>query len=340
MSNRSGALLLNLGTPDSPSVPDVRRYLREFLSDPLVIDIPAALRWLFVHGYILRTRPPVSAAAYAKIWTAEGSPLLTHSRALTEAVAAELGPDWVVALGMRYGKPSIANAHAQLVDAKVSRLVVLPLFPQYSKAATESALEALRTELRQSATPLPTAEISDFYGDRGFIQAAASVARGSLRSFKADFVLFSYHGLPERHVKATDSSGRHCLVADDCCASIGDANHGCYRAHCFATTRSLAAALELPPDQHSTSFQSRLGRTPWIQPFTDRVLPGLAECGVRRLAVICPSFTADCLETLEEIGIRAADQWRALGGAALRLVPCVNSDRRWARAVAEMLRSA
>jgi ferrochelatase len=339
-ADRTGALLLNLGTPDSPSVPDVRRYLAEFLSDPLVIDIPTPLRWLLVHGIILRTRPPISAAAYAKVWTAEGSPLLLHSRALTEAVAAEIGPDWVVELGMRYGKPSIADALTRIANANVSRLVVLPLFPQYSKAATESALLAMRTRLPSIASSMAVTEIPDFYCDKGFIQAAASVARESLRSFDSDFYLFSYHGLPERQVKANDPTAQHCLIKDDCCAAIGDANRSCYRAQCYATTRALAAALELTSDQHSVSFQSRLGRTPWIQPFTDHVLPELAERGVRRLAVICPSFTADCLETLEEIGMRAAEQWQELGGTALRLIPAVNSDPRWVSAVVQLLRSA
>jgi len=340
VADRAGALLVNLGTPDSTSVPDVRRYLREFLSDPLVIDIPAVLRWLLLHGIILRTRPAKSAEAYAKIWTAEGSPLLVHSRALSKAVTAELGPDWQVALGMRYGKPSISEALAQLAEAKISRLVVLPLFPQYSKAATGSAIDAVRAQLQLSKASMPVVEIPDFYHDPGFIQAAASVSREPLRNFEPDFVLFSYHGLPERHVKATDPSGQHCLVGDDCCAAIGDANRGCYRAQCFATTRALAQALELPPEKHSSSFQSRLGRTPWIQPFTDHVLVELAERGIHRLAVICPSFTADCLETLEEIGIRAAEQWRELGGAELQLIPAVNAEPSWARAAAEMIRSA
>jgi ferrochelatase len=340
MADRIGALLLNLGTPDSPSVADVRRYLAEFLSDPFVIDIPAPLRWLLLHCIILRTRPPVSAAAYAKVWTAEGSPLLAHSRALTDAVAVELGPDWVVELGMRYGKPSIADALARLADAQVSRLVVLPLFPQYSKAATESALHSMRTQLLDAAPSLAVTEIPDFYDDKGFIEAAASVARESLRGFDPDFVLFSYHGLPERHVKDADSTKKHCLIEGDCCAAIRDVNRGCYRAQCYATTRALAAALELSSDQHSLAFQSRLGRTPWIQPFTDAALPELAERGVRRIAVICPSFTADCLETLEEIGIRAAEQWQELGGDALLLIPAVNSDPRWVSAAAELIRSA
>jgi len=337
---RNGALLLNLGTPDSPSVPDVRRYLREFLSDPRVIDIPALGRWLLLNLVILPFRPKQSAAAYAKIWTPEGSPLLLYSEALAEGVGEALGPDWVVALGMRYGQPTIASAVARLREADVSRLVVLPLFPQYSEAATGSAIAKLEDEMRRGDYAPPTATIPAFYDAPGFTRSAASAAEESLREFAADFVLFSYHGLPERHVLASDPSGAHCLASDACCASIAEGNRDCYRAQCFATTRAVAEILALEPDRHATAFQSRLGRTPWIQPFTDRILVELAERGIRRLAVICPSFTADCLETLEEIGIRAAEQWRDLCGGELKLIPAVNTRPDWIQAAAEMLRNA
>jgi ferrochelatase len=337
---RTGALLLNLGTPDSPSVSDVRRYLREFLSDPRVIDIPALGRWLLLNLVILPFRPKRSAAAYAKIWTPEGSPLLTHSRALADAVGRELGPDWVVALGMRYGEPTIASALEQLRDANVSQLVVLPLFPQYSKAATGSALAKLAEDMQCNDYAPPLETISAFYDAPGFTRSVASTAEESLRGFSADFVLFSYHGLPERHVRASDRSGAHCLASDDCCASIAEANRDCYRAQCFATTRAVAEILGLEPERQSTAFQSRLGRTPWIRPFTDHILVELADRGIKRLAVICPSFTADCLETLEEIGIRAADQWHGLCGGQLELIPAVNARPEWAQAVAEAFRVA
>jgi ferrochelatase len=337
---RTGALLLNLGTPDSPSVSDVRRFLREFLSDPRVIDIPALARWLLLHLVILPFRPKKSAAAYAKVWTPEGSPLLVHSRALEQAVGEELGCDWVVSLGMRYGQPTIASALARLRQANVSRVVVLPLFPQYSEAATGSALAKLAEEMQRSDYAPALATIPAFYNAPSFTRSVASAADESLRGFAADFVLFSYHGLPERHVLASDRSGAHCLASGDCCASIADANLGCYRAHCFATTRAVADILALESDRHATAFQSRLGRTPWIRPYTDHILVDLAARGIKRLAIICPSFTADCLETLEEIGIRAAEQWRGLCGGQLELIPAVNARPDWARAVAQMLRDA
>ncbi len=337
---RTGALLLNLGTPDSPSVSDVRRFLREFLSDPRVIDIPALARWLLLHLVILPFRPKKSAAAYAKVWTPEGSPLLVNSRALAKAVSEELGRDWVVSLGMRYGQPTIASALAQLQQANVSRVVVLPLFPQYSEAATGSALAKLAEEMQRCDYAPPLATIPAFYNAASFTRSVANAAEESLRGFAADFVLFSYHGLPERHVRASDQSGAHCLASDDCCASIAEANRSCYRAHCFATTRAVAEILALEPDRHATAFQSRLGRTPWIRPYTDHILVDLAARGIKRLAIICPSFTADCLETLEEIEIRAADQWRGLCGGPLELIPAVNARPDWARAVAQMLRDA
>ena len=235
---------------------------------------------------------------------------------------------------MRYGQPTIASAVARLREAEVSRLVVLPLFPQYSDAATGSALAKLADEMQRSGYAPPSATISAFYDAPGFARSVANAAEQALRGFAADFVLFSYHGLPERHMLAGDPSGAHCLASDGCCDAIAEVNRDCYRAQCFATTRAVAEILALEPERHATAFQSRLGRTPWIQPFTDHILVALAARGIKRLAVICPSFTADCLETLEEIGIRAAEQWRDLCGGQLELIPAVNARPDWTQAVA------
>jgi ferrochelatase len=333
-------LLVNLGTPEAPRPREVRRYLRQFLSDPRVIDIPALPRWLLLHALILPTRPRASAAAYAKIWTPEGSPLLVHGRALRDAVAAQLDDGYAVELAMRYGEPSLAGGLASLRAADVSGILLLPLFPQYSEAATGSVLARVR-ELAQAAADGPSVcALHPFYAHPGFVSAWVAAARPELDAFGPDHVLFSYHGLPERQVRAADPSGRHCLADDACCDAIGPANRDCYRAQCLATTRALALALDLPRGAHSTSFQSRLGRTPWIRPHTDHVLPELAATGVRRLAVLCPAFVADCLETLEEIGIRARAQWREVGGEELHLVPSLNAHPTWASAVAEMIRTA
>jgi len=334
-----GVLLVNLGTPDSPGTGDVRRYLREFLSDPRVIDIPAPARWLLLNAVILPFRPRTSARAYQKVWTADGSPLLVHGRALADGVAKELGEGFAVELAMRYGEPSIPAAIRRLQAAGVARISVLPLFPQYSSAATGSALARVFEVLGGEQNVPALRVLPAFYDDPGFIAAFAGVARPHLDAFDPDYVLFSYHGLPERQVTASDRSGRHCLASDSCCAAIGAANRDCYRAQCFATTRALAAALGIGADRHSVSFQSRLGRTPWIRPYTDQVLPELAGRGVRRVAVMCPAFVADCLETLEEIAIRADAQWRAAGGDALHLVPSLNADPAWTRCVARWIRA-
>ncbi len=334
---RIGVLLVNLGTPEAPHPAQVRRYLREFLGDPRVLDMPAPARWLLLNLVILPFRPRASAEAYAKIWTPRGSPLLTNGLDLRDEVARELGADYSVVLGMRYGRPSLRDAAEELSRADVARILALPLFPQYSEAATGSAVARLREELASLDAP-PVEVLPPFYAEPRFVAAVAHVARPRLAAFRPDHVLFSYHGLPERQVRASDPGGSHCLARPDCCDAIGVANHRCYRAHCFATTRSVAAALGLAADRHSLAFQSRLGRTPWIRPYTDEALPELAARGVRRLAVICPSFVADCLETLEEIGMRARASWEALGGEAFELVPCVNADPVWARTLADWIR--
>jgi ferrochelatase len=334
-----GVLLLNLGTPASPRVGDVRRYLREFLLDPRVIDVPAPLRWLIVHGAILPFRPRRSAHAYAKIWSARGSPLLEHCLGLAAALAAELGAGHAVELGMRYGEPTIDAALERLAARGAHPIVVAPLYPQFAASSSGSALErTYQLAARRWNTP-SLRVVPAFYSDAQYVAALAESARELLAGFAPDHVLLSYHGLPERQIRRSDASGRHCLQSDDCCAQISSANLHCYRAQCYATSRALARALGLREGAHSTSFQSRLGRHPWIQPHTDRVLPELAQRGVRQLAVICPSFVADCLETLEEIGIRAREQWRALGGKDLLAVPCLNTQPSWVRALAELVRT-
>jgi ferrochelatase len=335
---RTGVLLVNLGTPGSARTADVRRYLREFLGDPRVLDMHPIARKLLLEGVILPLRPRRSAAAYRCIWTEEGSPLLVWGRALRDGVAGALGSGFEVALGMRYGAPSIRSALDALREAGVDKIVVLPLFPQYSSAATGSALAKVFEELARWNDIPATHTIASFFDHPAFISAFAETTREQLADFGADHLLFSYHGLPEAHVRASDATGQHCLAGEGCCDALVDANRSCYRAHCFATTRALASALELEAEGHSVAFQSRLGRTPWIQPYTDLRLPELAAEGVKRLAVICPAFVADCLETLEEIGIRAAEQWRELGGEELRLVTSLNAEPAWVEAVAGMVR--
>lgn len=335
---RTGVLLVNLGTPAAPEPAAVRRYLAAFLSDPRVLDLPALARWLLLHAVILRVRPRRSAQAYQKIWGPEGSPLLVHGRALQEALGKALGDSFCVELGMRYGAPSIAEAFARLEALGVARIVALPLFPQFASSSGGSAAEAV-LRIAASRRNVPAiAVLGEFFDDPGFLGAWESVAAPELAAFAPDHVLFSHHGLPERHVRRADPGGQHCLASDGCCEALGPANRRCYRAQCFATTRALASRLGLRGDEHSTSFQSRLGRTPWIRPSTDEVLANLAARGVRRIAVVCPSFVADCLETLEEIGLRARERWVGVGGEDLRLVPSLNAHPAWVAALARMVR--
>ncbi len=331
---RTGVLLVNLGTPDAPRTAEVRRYLREFLFDPAVIDIPAIPRWLLLNLIILPVRPRRSAEAYAKIWTPEGSPLLVHGRKLRDGVAARLPVP--VALGMRYGSPSLGDGLDALVAEGVTRVVVLPLYPQYATASTGSTDVKIGKEAR--ARGLTTTSLPEFYDDPGFIRAFAEVGRAELADFRPDHVLFSYHGLPERQILPLVPANSPCLREAGCCDRIDDRNRRCYRAQCFATTRLLVAALDLDPAMTTTTFQSRLGSNKWIDPYTDVVLPQLASGGKRRMLVFSPAFVADCLETLEEIAIRGRDDFRAAGGEDLRLVPSLNATPTWMDAVADLLR--
>jgi ferrochelatase len=328
----TGVLLINLGTPDAPTPAALRRYLREFLGDPGVIDLPAPARWLLLELVILPRRPKTSAHAYQQIWLPEGSPLRVHTLALGGALATRLDAT-PVEVGMRYGSPSLGDALESLRQRGARRFVFLPLFPHSAEATTGS----IRGELSRLLAPGETARwMPRFYDDPGFLEAWRETAAPVLEEFEPDHVLVSYHSLPERHLRRADPQGTRCLTRADCCEAAASAASGCYRAQCYATTRCLQASLGLDPAHLSTSFQSRLGRARWIQPYTDEALRELAERGVRRLAVLCPSFVADCLETLEEIGIRGAAQWRELGGEQLRLVPCPNASPAMADALARL----
>jgi ferrochelatase len=337
-----GVLLVNLGTPEAPQTSAVRRYLAEFLADGRVLDIPTVPRMLLLYGAILPFRPKKSAHAYQQIWDAErGSPLLFHTQDLAARVQEALGDGASVQMAMRYGQPDLDQALDRFAADGIDRVVVLPLYPQYASSSTGSTLARVYELAAQRPVPPTLIPIRDFYDHPGFIDAQAEVARPRLDAFGPDHVLFSFHGVPERQVTATDfSGGKHCLQSADCCAAITNANRACYRAQCFATARALAKALDLGDGAWSVSFQSRLGRIPWIKPYTDEVLVEMAQQGTRRLAILTPSFVADCLETLEEIGIRAREDFRAAGGDELLAVPCVNSEPAWVRGVTDLVRGA
>lgn len=332
---KTGVLLINLGTPDSTETGDVRRYLREFLSDPRVLDISSVGRWILVNGIIAPTRAPKSAEAYREIWTERGSPLLFHTLDLRDRLRETL--EAPVEVGMRYGNPSIHSALETLRNGGCDRIVTLALYPQYASSSTGTALEITYREAGQLwNTPFIDA-LPPFFDHHGYLDAFAAVGRPVIDEMKADHVLFSYHGLPERHCKKSDTSGKHCLASADCCERLVEANRNCYRAQCFATTRGLRERLGLNEANSTIAFQSRLGRTPWIQPFTDVVIEELPKQGVKRLAVFSPAFVADCLETLEEIDMRAKESFCEAGGEELRLIPSLNASPQWVAAATEMI---
>ena len=334
-----GVLLVNLGTPDSPETGDVRRYLREFLSDPRVIDIHPVGRWLLLNLIILPFRPKASGEAYRAIWTEQGSPLLIHGRGLAEGVSAELGEAFRVELAMRYGRPSIPSAIDRLARAGCDRLVVLPLYPQAASSSSGSTLEAVYAAAGQRWDAPLLSAVPAFFDDDGWVEVSAALAREAFEGRGLERIVFSYHGVPERHVRKSDPSGSWCLESSDCCARLRPENRGCYRAQCFEQSRLVAERLGLDVPWE-VAFQSRLGRTPWIRPYTDERLAELAAEGVKRVGLVSGSFVADCLETLEELGIRAREDFLAAGGEELVLAPCANSDPRWVRSAAQLVRKA
>ncbi len=327
---KTGILLINLGTPDHCDRKSVYRYLTEFLNDPRVIDLPTIVRWLLVNVLIVPFRAGKAAHAYQQIWTKAGSPLLEHSKALKQALQNKLGGAYQVALGMRYGNPSIESALATLTDCHT--IHVIPLFPQYSSAANGSAIEKT-LNLISKQWNIPAIHVwRDFYEQPAFVAASADLIKQTMDQHKVDVVLFSYHGLPERHI-----SKSACKAACDhvhACPVMDVNNQFCYRAQCYASTRAIAKQAGLTDQQYRIAFQSRLGRTPWIKPYTDVLLPELIQQGVKNIAVVCPSFVADCLETLEEVNIRLREQWRALGGESFQYVPCVNDHPIWVAGLA------
>ncbi len=326
-----GLLLINLGTPRSPEVPDVRRYLRQLLMDEHVLDMPAWRRFLLVELVIVPRRARRSAASYQKIWTHRGSPLLTHGQDLRDLVEVELGDGVAVELAMRIGEPSIRSALDWLEARGIDRLVLFPLYAQSSSASTGSSLQAVQAELARRGSALDLAVVPAFYAHPAYLEAKRRLAAPVIAEVDPDLVLFSFHGVPERQLKA---SGLGCLENGSCC-SAETGRRGCYRAQCLLSAEALAEQLGLAGDRYAVSFQSRLGRTPWIAPFTDLVLAEQARRGRRRVVVIS-GFVADCLETLEEIRIRGREIWLQNGGEGFELVPAPNGNAEWAKALVEI----
>jgi len=338
--NRIGVLLINLGTPDAPTPKAVGRYLREFLMDGFVIDVPRPLRWFLVNVMIVPRRKIQSAKAYQKVQMPGGSPLLVYTRELAEKVAAQLsnGDRFVLEYAMRYGNPSIASAVKKLCSPDVSRIIVLPLYPQYAESSFETAVVETKRVAQQLGCADRLSFLPPFYDRPEFITAWARRIAEAHEKQPVDHVVFSFHSLPERHLMRLDETGQHCLVKSDCCDQVSRVNHNCYRAQCIFTARAIAAELGLNDEDYTVSFQSRLGRAKWIGPMTEVVLRDLAQRGVKRVAVSCPSFVADCLETLEEMGIRGRQTFVESGGEELYLVPSLNDQPAWVDIVANWIR--
>lgn len=335
MTPKTGVLLLNIGSPEQPTRGAVARYLRKFLGDPRVIDMPAALRWILVNLIIVPFRAAKSAKRYLSIWTPTGSPLITLCVSQAEGLARAL-PGVEVAAAMRYSEPSLEGVLDRMLAAGTTRLVLVPMYPQYASASTGSAIDGVLEHLKKKSYVPQLRTIDAFYADPAWLDAAAARIKATCAEMNADHLLLSYHGLPLNQLQdTTRATGGQCGSAG-CCDRLTVQNQTCYRAQCFATTAALVQRVPSPAT--STAFQSRIKGRQWIEPFTDEVLVALARQGVKRLAVACPSFVSDCLETLEEIGVEARATFRAAGGDDLRLVPCVNDDPAFIAALAGLVK--
>ncbi|PTX90831.1 ferrochelatase [Opitutus sp. ER46] len=322
MPNRA-ILLVNLGSPASTAVPDVRNYLREFLGDERVIDYPAPLRWLLLEGIILRVRPKKSAHAYEQIWTREGSPLIVTSVSVQRKLQDELGNGTPVYLAMRYGQPSIASVITQMAKDGIEQVLLIPQYPHYAMSSWETVVVKVYEEAARLAPSLRVDCVQPFFQDADYIEALYTVAAPHLAQ-PYDYVLFSYHGVPVRQLRKADSSRAHCTKVKDCCTTTSPLHATCYRAQCLATTRAFARRAGIPADKHSVSFQSRLPGEPWMEPFTDHELARLAGEGRKRLLILCPAFVADCLETIEEISGEGKATFLGAGGESFFQIPCLN----------------
>jgi len=329
-------LLVNLGSPDSPRVADVRRYLRQFLMDPRVLDVAWPLRALVV-GLILIRRPRQSAHAYRTIWTPAGAPLIVTSRNLQRRLQERAGVP--VELAMRYQNPSIEAALDALLRRGVTRLHVIPLFPHYAMSSYETAVERVKAVAARRAPYLALTIEPPYFAAPDYLAALVASAEPYLRQ-GYDHLLFSFHGVPERQLRKSDPTGQHCLTARNCCQVASPAHRFCYRHQCLRTTGEFVARAAIPSGQWSVAFQSRLGRDPWLRPYTDQELTRLAAAGVKKLLVICPAFVADCLETLEEIGLRGRATFLAAGGREFAQIPCLNEHPLWITALAKMVQRA
>lgn len=326
-----GVLLVNLGSPESPTPKDVKPYLDEFLMDKYVIDVPFLLRALLVRGIILQTRPKRSAAAYAKIWWEEGSPLVVLSKRMFEKVKPLVRVP--MALSMRYGNPNIYSGLKELADKGVTEVMLFPLYPQHAMASTTTILE-LAEDLRKKHFPqMKFTIVPAFYNKPDYLKNLADSIKSHLEGFDYDHLLFSYHGIPERHIRKTDITKSHCKIDGSCCNTPSVAHEFCYRHQCYETTKQVVKLLGIPEGKYSQTFQSRLAGDKWLTPYTDVEVNKMPEQGIKNLAVVTPAFVSDCLETLEEIAMEANHQFKEHGGENFLAIPCLNDDDEWCETV-------
>ncbi|RKR14657.1 ferrochelatase [Maribacter vaceletii] len=331
-----GVLLVNLGSPDSPTPKDVKPYLDEFLMDERVIDVSKWLRNIIVRGIILQTRPKKSAEAYSKIWWEEGSPLVVISERFAEKVKQFV--DMPVALGMRYGSMTIKNALQELKDKGVDDVLLVPLYPQYAMSSFETVVVKAIEDKDAFFPEMKLTTLPAFYKNQEYIKVLSESIADGLKDFDYDHILFSYHGIPERHIKKSDPTKFHCKIDGNCCSTNSVAHHSCYRHQCFDVTEKVKAYLGLPEDKVSLSFQSRLPNDPWLKPYTDFEFERFPKEGKKKLAVITPAFVSDCLETLEEIAMEGKHQFQEAGGEDYKHIPCLNDRDDWVQVMVNWLK--
>jgi ferrochelatase len=334
---KKGILLVNLGSPDSPEPKDVKKYLGEFLMDERVIDVPLWARTLLVKGIILNTRPKASAAAYKKIWWKEGSPLIVLSERLQDKVQQQT--EIPVGLAMRYGGMSIHKGLQDLVNKGVEEVLLIPLYPQFAMATTETIV-VLADEIQKEHFPnLKIESLPAFYNDPEYIEVLSQSIKRHLNGKSYDHLLFSYHGVPERHIRKSDITKSHCKIDGSCCVTPSKAHEFCYRHQCYEVTRLVGENLKLTEGTFSTSFQSRLGFDPWLQPYTDRTIERLGKQGIKNMAIVTPAFVSDCLETLEEIAMEGQEIFHEMGGNEFTTIPCLNDDDSWITLLAKWIKN-
>lgn len=337
MKTNKGILLMNLGSPDSTDTKDLRKYLDEFLMDERVIDQPWLLRALLVKGIIVPFRASKSAEAYKTIWTEKGSPLVETTRQLRKALENEI--EEPVEIAMRYGKPDPEDGFNALLkrNPKIEEVIAVPLYPHYAMSSYETAVEYAKEVYKKKKYAFKLSFVKPFYSDVDYLQALAENIRPFLNE-PYDQMLFSYHGIPSRHIRKSDVTGCHCLQVENCCEVPSTAHAHCYRHQVFTTTKRVTEILNIPKDKYSISFQSRLGKG-WLTPFTDIRLQELPKEGIKKLLVICPAFVSDCLETLEEINIRGREEFLKAGGESYTMIPCLNVNPLWVKALAGYVKS-